>query len=227
MDTNLRTTQVTAGDDRVTVKLEMPLAGGEPIGIVLAHGAGAGQDHPWLATVRGLLAAAGVPTLTFNYAYTEAGRSGPDRPKRLLPVHSAAVAFMRGEVDRVVLGGKSMGGRIGSHLVGDEDPLLPPGPWLAGMAYYGYPLVPMGRGTPRPVDHLHRIAAPQLFFAGTRDRLSPPDRIAPLVAGLPEARLIVVEDGDHSFKVLKRTPRTTDDVLRQIADDTAEWIGAL
>ncbi len=208
-----------APGEKVTGRLSMPAAGRDTeVGVLLAHGAGAGQDHPFMVQVREGLAAAGYPTLTFNYAYTEGGRRAPDRGPKLLAVHEAAANRLARYSGRVVLAGKSMGGRVGSHLAGDSG-------WpAAAMVYLGYPLVPMGRGEPRPTDHLQRIVAPQLFVAGTRDRLSPPARIEALAASLPEAALIVVDDGDHSFKVPKRTGRTSEEVLDEVIAEVAAWL---
>lgn len=174
-----------------------------------------------MVTMRDGVAAGGLAVLTFDYPYMEAGRRAPDRLDRLLATHEAAVVRMRRYVDRVVLAGKSMGGRVGAHLVGDRAVAV------AGLVYYGYPLVPLGKGEPRPTDHLEQIEAPQLFFAGTRDRLSPPDLVRDVVARLPAARLVVVDDADHSFAVPKRSGRTQDDVLAEIAAETIEWVLAL
>ncbi len=188
------------------------------VGVLLAHGAGVGQDHPWMVTVREGLVDAGLFVMSFNYRYTEAGRKAPDRMPMLLAVHRAAADALAGECDRVVLAGKSMGGRVGSHLVGD-------GGWpAAGLVYFGYPLVPMGKGEPRPVGHLEAIEAPQLFFAGTRDRLSPPTLIAEIVRSVPDGTLEIVDDGDHSFKVPKRAGKSNEEVLAGIVTRTADWI---
>ncbi len=190
------------------------------IGVLLAHGAGAPQDHPFMVQVRDGLAAAGITTMTFNYRYTEAGRKSPDRLPKLLDVHRAAANRLTEYVDHVVLAGKSMGGRVGSHLVGDEA-------WpAAATVYLGYPLVPMGRGEPRPIDHLARINVPQLFVAGTRDRLSPPELITTLAAELPAADVHVVAHGDHSFNVPKRSGTTTEVVLTTIVGVVAAWVNA-
>jgi predicted alpha/beta-hydrolase family hydrolase len=156
--------------------------------------------------------------MTFNYAYTEEGRKAPDRLPKLLEVHRAAADRMATYFDSVYLGGKSMGGRVASHLAGD-------GSWPAGgLVYYGYPLVAMGKTEPRDTSHLNRIAAPQLFLAGSRDRLSPPDLIEPLAERLPAARAVVVEDGDHSFKVPKRTGRSHEEVIDELARITVDWL---
>jgi predicted alpha/beta-hydrolase family hydrolase len=191
-----------------------------PVGVLLAHGAGMGQEHPWMAAVREGLADAGLFVMSFNYRYTEAGRKAPDRMPMLLTVHRAAADAVAEECDRVVLAGKSMGGRVGSHLAGDDG-------WpAAGLVYFGYPLVPMGKGDPRPVDQLQAIEAPQLFFAGTRDRLSPPPLIAEIARSVSDGTLEVVDDGDHSFKVPKRAGRTNDEVLAEIVEMTARWISS-
>ncbi|MEA3511667.1 MAG: alpha/beta family hydrolase [Actinomycetota bacterium] len=191
-----------------------------PVGVLLAHGAGVGQDHPWMVAVRDGLADAGLFVMSFNYRYTEGGRKAPDRMPTLIAVHRAAADAMAEECDRVVLAGKSMGGRVGSHLAGDDG-------WpAAGLIYFGYPLVPMGKGEPRPIDHLKEIAVPQLFFAGTRDRLSPPPLIAKIARSVPDGTLEVVDDGDHSFKVPKRAGRTNDEVLAGIVAKAAEWMGS-
>jgi hypothetical protein len=118
----------------------------------------------------------------------------------------------------VVIAGKSMGGRVGSHLVGEND-------WSAhALVYYGYPLVPLGKGTPRDTSHLNRISARQLFFAGARDRLSPPDSVLPLAETLPAATVELIEGGDHSFKVPKATGRTHEEVISDLASLTVRWL---
>ena len=186
--------------------------------ILLAHGAGAGQSHPFMEHLRRGLSNAGYPTLTFDYSYTNAGRRAPDRMNKLLAVHQAAADRLANYAEKVFIAGKSMGGRVGSHLVGDQS-------WpAAGLIYYGYPLVPLGKTEARPVDHLQAITAPQLFFAGSRDRLSPLDVIRPVVASLPAATLHEIEDGDHSFKVPKRAGRTHDEVLDELVSATVAWL---
>ncbi|HEY5727529.1 MAG TPA: alpha/beta fold hydrolase [Acidimicrobiia bacterium] len=210
-------TIATTGGDRLPARL---IAGDDAVGIVLAHGAGAGQDHPWMMTIRdGLASSAGVTVLTFDYPYMAAGRRAPDRPDRLLDAHAAAVARLRQECGSVVLAGKSMGGRIGSHLAGDR------GEDVAGLVYYGYPLVAPGKAEPRDVAHLARIVAPQLFVAGSRDRLCPTELIRPVVGALPAAELVVVEGADHSFRVAAASGTTTAAVLAGLVQQTTDWLG--
>lgn len=214
-----------AGNDVVTARLVVP-RDASPVGIVLAHGAGAGQDHRWMVAMRDALAGAGHAVMTFNYAYTEAGRSAPDRAPRLTAVHAAALRRMAGYTDRVVAAGKSMGGRIGSHVVADLAPDDPLRGHIAGLVYYGYPLVPLGKGEPRSTDHLERVGVPQLFFAGTRDRLSPPDLVVPLAARLPGSTVVVLDGADHGFHVPKSTGMTDEAVIEYLVRTTATWIAA-
>lgn len=206
-----------APGEAVDARLAMPR---DPrgVGVLLAHGAGAGQHHPFMEHLRRSLGEAGYPTMTFDYSYTNARRRAPDRMPKLLAVHRAAADRLSSYVPKVVVAGKSMGGRVGSHLVGDE--LWP----AAGLVYYGYPLVPLGKTEARPVDHLQRITVPQLFFAGSRDRLSPLAALRPVVASLPAAALHEIDDGDHSFKVPKRAGRTSAEVLDELVATTVSWL---
>ncbi|MCP4309075.1 MAG: hypothetical protein GY926_24225 [bacterium] len=204
--------------EKVTARLSVPKSS-NGVGLLLAHGAGAGQDHVFMVTLREALAGRGYTAMTFNYAYTEAGRKAPDRLPKLLAVHLAAADRLRTYCDDVILGGKSMGGRVGSHLAGDEG-------WAAtGLVYFGYPLVPLGKPEPRDTSHLHNIDTPQLFLTGSRDRLGPPDLIVPLAVRLPRAHAEIIEGGDHSFKVPKKMGRSQDEVIAELAATTADWFG--
>jgi hypothetical protein len=204
--------------EKVTARLAVPKNSGRT-GILLAHGAGAGQDHPFMITLRDALAAHGFVVMTFNYAYTEAGRKAPDRVPKLLAVQHAAADRLATYCDNVVLAGKSMGGRVGSHLAGDDG-------WpAAALVYYGYPLVALGKGEPRDTSHLTNIKVRQLFFAGSRDRLSPPALIVPLAGSMPAADAEIIEGGDHSFKVPRAMSISHTAVIENLAAITAGWLG--
>lgn len=207
-------------DKTVSGHLAVP---GEPrsTAVLLAHGAGAGHDHPFMVQVRDGLAAAGFPTLTFNYPYAEEGRRAPDRLPKLLECHRAAALRLTDYRDRIILAGKSMGGRVGSHLAGDEG--FP----AAGLVYLGYPLVAMGKTEPRDTGHLQRIVAPQLFVSGTRDRLGPIGMIRDVAGSVPHGSVVAVEEGDHSFKVPKRTGRTSAEVLDGVIATIRDWYDGL
>ncbi|MEX2322511.1 MAG: alpha/beta family hydrolase [Acidimicrobiia bacterium] len=188
---------------------------GASIGILLAHGAGAGRSHPYMEGLRSRLAAAGFLVVAFDYPYMAVGRKAPDRLPTLVAAHEAAATHMEGLVDRAVIAGKSMGGRVGSHLSGfDRWPRL----------FYGYPLVALGKTEPRDTTHLDRLTGALLFVQGERDRMAPLDLLRPVVERLGAA-LHVVPDADHSFKVPKRTGRTEGDVLDELVLVTSEWIG--
>lgn len=189
---------------------------GGDVGILVAHGAGAGHDHPWIAALCDRLVDARYPTWTFEYAYMARGRRAPDRLPKLIDVHQAVLEAVAPSVDSLVLAGKSMGGRVGGHLVAERSAAA------AGLVYLGYPLVPIGKDVPRDTTHLRHVAIPQLFISGTRDRMGPIDLIAGVVEDVPEGRLAVVEDGDHSFVPRKASGRTLDDSL----DAVVTWIDA-
>ncbi len=204
---------------RVTGRLAVPPNPTGPA-VLLAHGAGAGQGHPFVAGLRDRLAGAGHPVLTFDYPYMEAGRRAPDRMPGLLECHLAALERLQSYGWPVVMAGKSMGGRIASHLASDHSGTL-------GLVFYGYPLVAPSGGGVRSTEHLERIGRPMLFLAGSGDRLGPLSEIRPLVQRLRRATLEVIEGGDHSFRVPRRTGVSPDQVLDRLAGVTIEWIRGL
>jgi predicted alpha/beta-hydrolase family hydrolase len=168
--------------------------------LVLAHGAGAGQQHPWMVGMASGLAERGVRVLTFNFPYTEAGRRVPDRPEVLIASFRAAVATARGHAEQAPLfiGGKSLGGRMASHLASEGEA------GVAGLICLGYPLHPPGRPDQLRVSHLPQIKMPVLIVQGSRDAFGTPEEIRTHVKGL-RLELAVIEGGDHSFKQAKKT----------------------
>lgn len=185
--------------------------------ILLAHGAGLGQHHPWMLLMRSRLVVAGHLVMTFDYTYMEAGRKAPDRLPKLLDVHEAVADSFSKRAGAILLAGKSMGGRVGSHLVADErcDTM--------GLVYLGYPLVAMGKTEPRDTEHLMRIAVPQLFVSGTRDRMGPRLAIESVASVVPNGSVVFVEDGDHSLTPLKRTGRNIEDSIDSAVLSIQEW----
>jgi len=203
-------------------------ASGADRAVLLAHGAGAGMDAPPLVAVADALAAAGIPSLRFEYPYRTAGRRAPDRPPVLLAATREAVAELGRRsglpVDRLVLGGRSMGGRFCSLVVADEaEPVR-----VLGLLLLGYPLHPAGKPERRRDDHFGRLTLPALFVSGTRDALAPKTELeqsAVLIAG-PVA-FHWLETADHGFRPLKASGRTVDDVLREVAEASVAWVKAL
>ncbi len=195
---------------------------------VLAHGAGAGMRHPFLESVARALAERRIATFRFQFPYTEHGKKRPDPPKVLEAAASAAVTHAARAFPRLPLfaGGKSMGGRIASQVVARGEL-----PRVRGLIFLGYPLhaakAPPEAAAAR-ARHLPAIEAPMLFLQGSRDALASLDRLRPVVRRLrARARLHVVDEADHSFAVPKRTGRTQDDVIAELADVVAAWIDRL
>jgi len=186
---------------------------------VLAHGAGAGMQHPFMESMARELAARRIATLRFNFPYTEAGKKRPDAPKLLAATIRAAVAAARRSKLPLLVGGKSMGGRITSECVAREE--LPD---ALGLIFLGFPLHPANRPDTVRGKHLAEIGVPMLFLQGTRDALAAPALLRPFVARLPHATLHEIPDGDHSFAVPKRTGRTPEDVHAELADTILAFV---
>ena len=165
--------------------------------LVLAHGAGAGMDHPFMAGFSRAIAKAGVSTLRFNFPYAERGKRSPD-PERVLRdawLAAFAEASSKGSGRGVLAGGKSLGGRIASMCVAD-------GMAASGLVFLGYPLHPPGKPDRIRDEQLYRITVPMLFLQGTKDPFATPALLAKVVRKLGAlATLEPVEGAGHSFKV--------------------------
>jgi uncharacterized protein len=210
--------------------LVYPAPAGANVSLILGHGAGAGQNSTFMVNFATALAARGIETITFNFAYTEAGRRVPDRNDRLEAAWRRMIAAHRaGELGtraRLAIGGKSMGGRIASQVAAAEDEGA--GDGIAGLVFLGYPLHPPGRPDKLRSAHLPRIRAPMLFVQGSRDTFGTPEELAPVLKTLrAPAELCVIEDGDHSFKVRKAAPLSQPAVLDFILDTVDRWLRAL
>jgi hypothetical protein len=194
--------------------------------VVLAHGAGAPQTSDFMVGFAQALARRGFPTVTFNFPYMEEHRRLPDRSETLEASFRAVVAAVRERADagagRLVIGGKSLGGRMASHVAaaGLDD--------LAGLVFLGYPLHPPGQPQRLRAAHLARIRQPMLFVQGTHDPFGTPEELAPLLVPLgPAVHVHVVPDGDHSFKVPKRGPQPQEQVFTLVQDEIARWLRGL
>ena len=183
--------------------------------LVLAHGAGYGMNTRLLIDVAEALASRRVAVLRFNFAYMEAARRRPDPQPKLEACYRAVADAVADEFERPYLGGKSMGGRIASHVVADSLPAGERGFSAAGLVFLGYPLHPPGQPERVRDAHLRQIDVPMLFLQGTRDPFATPDLLHQTVEGLPTARLIEIDGGDHSFKV---KGRSTTDVTAELVD---------
>jgi predicted alpha/beta-hydrolase family hydrolase len=191
---------------------------------VLAHGAGAGMAHPFLAQIAALLAERRIATLRYQFPYMERGSRRPDSPK----VAEAAVAAAVAEAARLApklplfAGGKSFGGRMTSQAAAHG--LVPE---VKGLIFLGFPLHPPGAPADTRGDHLVDVKVPMLFLQGTRDEFADLSLLKPLVARLGKrATLHLVEGGDHSFKVPASLGRKPAEVMAELADTAAEFIAA-
>lgn len=192
--------------------------------LVLGHGAGAGMTHPFLESLVELLGEQRIATLRYQFPYMEQGRKRPDHAKRLTATVRAAVAAGAREAGSLPLfaGGKSMGGRMTS-LAASEEPLEA----VRGLVFVGFPLHAPGRDGIERAEHLQRVAPPMLFLQGTRDRLARLDLIEEVCQGLGKrGTLHIVDGGDHSFHVLKRSGRTDGEALAELAEAASAWMSS-
>jgi len=189
---------------------------------VLAHGAGAGMEHPFLAAVAAELAWRGIASLRYNFPYMERRIRRPDPPQLAQATVRAAVAKALDLLPELLLiaGGKSFGGRMTS-----QAQAMAPLPTVRGLAFLGFPLHPAGRPSQERAKHLFEVQIPMLFLQGARDKLASLDEIEPLCNKLGKrATLKVFEDADHSFHVPARSGRTDVQVLGDILDALAAWL---
>ncbi|MGB7860873.1 MAG: alpha/beta family hydrolase [Acidimicrobiia bacterium] len=185
----VRTARVAWSGGEVTANV----VGDGPVGILLAHGAGTNQSHPFMVLLRDGLAENGYTVMTFNYAYTERGSKSPDRAERLIEVHAAAAEYLSQRTEEMFLAGRSMGGRIGTYLVAQ-------GMEASGLILYAYPLHPAGRPDKLRVEQFAEIDIPMLFFQGTRDALSRMELFDVLIRPLPTADVEILEGATHGTK---------------------------
>jgi uncharacterized protein len=189
---------------------------------LLAHGAGAGMAHPFMAAVAAGLAQRGIATLRYQFPSMEARRKRPDPPKVAQAAVRAAVATAQRCLGDLALfaGGKSFGGRMTSQAQA-ESPLA----GVRGLIFLGFPLHPAGRPSQDRAKHLSDVDVPMLFLQGTRDALAERDQLAPVCQALGRrATLTLFDDADHSFHVPARTGRTDADVRAAMLDALAAWI---
>jgi predicted alpha/beta-hydrolase family hydrolase len=191
--------------------------------LIVAHGAGAGQTSAFVVRAAEGLAERGVTAATFDFPYVTAGRRVPDRAPVLEDTWREAIAEARTRLGPLPLfiGGKSMGGRIASHVASQGGS----GP-LAGLVFFGYPLHPPGRPDQRRDAHLPAIREPMLFIQGSRDPFGTGEEIRAVLPLLQHAALHEIAGGDHSFKVPGGNARQ-EPALVEVIDTAAAWCRTL
>ena len=191
--------------------------------LVLAHGAGAGMEHPFMRGFTDALNQEGVSTLRFNFPYREAGRKFPDRPPTAIAAWRAAMdeaarqGTEHGGSGPVWAAGKSFGGRMASMAVAE-------GMDTAGLVYLGYPLHPPGKPEKIRDEHLYGLTLPMLFLQGTRDTFATPELLEGVVSRIGASAVLKwIDGGDHSFAVAGRK-RTAEDIGASLAPTVADFI---
>jgi predicted alpha/beta-hydrolase family hydrolase len=189
--------------------------------LALAHGAGAGMSHPFMEKLAGELAGAGLATLRYQFPYMEERRHIPDAPAALTATVVAAVrTAAKAAPDLPLLaGGKSMGGRMTSQAAAQRAL-----DGVRGLVFFGFPLHPPNRPATKRAEHLEKITEPMLFLQGTRDTFADLKLLRPICAKLgSRATLHVFETADHSFHVLKKSGKSDEEVMRELAATVASW----
>jgi hypothetical protein len=189
---------------------------------VLAHGAGAGMTHPFMAQVSAGLAERAIASLRYQFPYMERRAKRPDPPALAHATVRAAVAEAARRLPdfALVAGGKSFGGRMTSQA--QSAAALPR---VRGLAFLGFPLHPAGKPSDERARHLFDVRVPMLFLQGSRDALADLALLRPVIDKLGDrASLRVFDDADHSFHVPARSGRRDADVRRELLDALAAWI---
>ena len=195
------------------------------VALAFAHGAGSNMDQPVVVRLAEALAARGTLVLRFNFVYSEQKKGRPDFPPVLIATYRAVAAWLSARPEAegrpLVLGGKSMGGRIASHLAAL-------GERCDGLWFLGYPLHPAGQPEKMRDAHLADAPCPMLFLEGTRDPLCDLSLLGPVLERIgPRATLHVIEDGDHSLAVRKSSGRTNAQVEEELVDVSEKWFAKL
>lgn len=190
--------------------------------LILGHGAGTNARHTFMEQLAAALADTGVATFRYNYPYSESGRGGMDGERVRLATVRAALAAANASVPDLptFAGGHSMSGRM-TTLAATQELI----DCLSGIVAYAFPLHQPGKPDTRRAQHLAEVDLPLLFVSGDRDRMARLDLLRVVASDLPtEAQLHALEGADHGFKVLKRSGRTTGEVLAEAARVTSDWI---
>jgi uncharacterized protein len=183
--------------------------------LVLAHGAGAGMQHPFMTALSKELAGLGIGTLRFNFPFIENKKKRPDFPAVAEKTIEAAIHSAMQLYPGVALyaGGKSFGGRMTSQLFARKKI-----EGVRGIAFFGFPLHPAGKPGVDRADHLPKVEIPMLFLQGTKDALAEWDLIEPVCSQLPLATLTKIDRADHAFYVAGRK-----DVVAELARRFLDW----
>lgn len=221
-----RPLEVALDGERLNAQVYAPEGRRPPEVFVLAHGAGAGQFSSFIVRLADGLSGRGIEVVTFDFPYMRQGKKAPDRTPKLESAYRAVIGevIARDAPAKLFIGGKSLGGRIASHLAAANDALAAQ---ISGLVCLGYPLHPPGARERLRDAHLPRIRAPVLIVQGERDAFGSPDEIRSATRSMSApVDLLVIDGGDHSLSVPKRGPETQEDIYRRLEEHIASWMGA-
>jgi len=183
--------------------------------MTMAHGAGAGMNHPFMVSLAKSLGEMGIATLRFNFPFVEHKTGRPDFPAVAHKTIEAAINHAHESFPSLPLyvSGKSFGGRMSSQYLSVE-----PHPEVKGIIFYGFPLHPLGKPSVERAEHLKDVKVPMLFLQGTRDAMATLSLIESVCSSLPQATLVKIEGADHSFKAGKQN------IMPVLVKATRDWM---
>lgn len=213
-----RTIPVTAS---ITVTALLTAASSPRWTFIYAPGAGSTINDAFGLALARALPERGASVVRIEFPYMAAGRRGPDRPPVLEATWRAAIEELRpGDASRLVVGGRSMGGRIASMVAAADAS-------VDAVALFAYPLHPPGKPEQQRVEHLPHLHVPAMFCSGTRDAFATPDELRAAAASVEHATVHLLEGADHGFAVPKSGGRTRDDVWREAVEAMLKWLDAI
>lgn len=192
--------------------------------LVLGHGASTNMWHKTLVAIAESLAEQSIATLRYNFPYSENGTYRDSTATCVATIRSAVASAHAAAPDlQILAGGHSFGGRM-TTTAASEGPLEN----IVGLVLFSFPLHMPGKPDTKRAEHLSSVAVPMLFLSGTRDTLAELDLLEPVVNKLGEtATLHLLDTADHSYKILKKTRTSEEDVFTEMARVTREWANGL
>ncbi len=188
--------------------------------ILLAHGAGAGMNHPFMESVAVSLSESTFTVVRYNFIYMQNGKKLPDSPKKSHHVIERVLDFTKKNLPKlpIILSGKSYGGRMSSQFTAINNPDV------MGLVFFGYPLHPLGKPSTDRAEHLNEISLPMLFIQGSKDKLAELDLIKKITKKLDKATLHIIENADHSFNIPEKSILSNQTVFQVFVDELNIWI---
>ena len=211
---------VTVGSHGSVTAVVTPAVGASDWLFIYAPGAGSNVNDAFGRYAGDILSEAGIASVRFQFPYTEAGRRRPDVPGVLEATWRAVIEKERPRASRIIVGGRSMGGRIASQVVAK-------GLAVDALVLFAYPLHPPGRPEQLRDQHLSAITVPTLLCSGTRDAFGTPDELAEAASKLPNHHLHILDSADHSFTPLKTSGRKRQDVWLEAVGAMLDWLRAV